>query len=928
MIAKYPFICSKIALVLLSVANTMAQELSSEEYMDEVTVTGIRSSLQQAMDIKRNADEIVDSIASESLGKFPDTNIAESLQRITGVSIDRSGGEGQAVTVRGFGPSFSPVLLNGRRIVSDTGARSFNFDILPAELVSRVDVYKSAASRLQAGGIGSTIVMHTPRPLDIGSFKGVATVKGLYEELSEQTTPELFGMFSNTYADGRLGLLLSVTYQERKNRIERFLTDGIISTPRDGLSLIADELAEQGYTADDQFFVSQVFNISPIDEERERSNINSTFQYQFNNNLTLTLDGMYSKFDVQTRSNSLTFFVTPSIITDATFDENRTAIRHTQNSDAATDFTIAERSRPTKSLALGVNLAWDIAPDWNLAIDTSWSEAESLGASGTNVVVIGFRDSGFTLSYDENGIPSYSGVTDNQILDSSLTKAHFNMRGIGGGPLGGAPDIKHDLFEQRVDFSWQADFAHLKVVSFGAHYSKESETTTNRSTDDRALCLYCGYFVDVPDELIQFVSEGTGYLDGEISVPDTWQTTDIDELLAYLQSPAAAAARDAALGLEPGSTLAELEATNGFDIIKKSDSSEIEEEVMSLYVNLNFQGEWVNLPWVMNTGLRYVDTETSAFGISRQLLDLVDSGDPTLYLPVLGDPAVVDQTNTYHYLLPNLDIRLNITNDLIARLSASRTLTRPPFGALSPRTVIGITRPGNFQASSGNPDLKPFLSDNLDLALEWYYQEGGYFNLGLFRKDLDNFLVNTVEKRVFPIADSDDLFDTDPTFEVSLQNNLESSSVDGMEIGFQHTFGYLPGAWSGFGFTANATLVDSNAELDVNDLTQTFALEGLGDSYNLVGFYEYGKFEARLAWNRRERFLQVAVGFGGEPTFVSDYEQVDVRFSYALTDSMSMFMEGVNITDEKYQKVGRYDNQILLHEQTGPRYTLGLRADF
>ncbi|MBL4827582.1 MAG: TonB-dependent receptor [Spongiibacteraceae bacterium] len=914
--------------VLLSGLTAMAQGSDSEQMTEEVLVTGIRSSLQRSMDIKRNTDEIVDSIASEISGKFPDTNIAESLQRITGVSIDRSGGEGQSITVRGFGPQFNPVLLNGRRIVSDTGSRSFNFDVLPSELVSQVDVYKSASAKLQAGGIGSTIVMHTPRPLDIGKFKAVGTVKGLYEELSDKMTPELFGMFSNTFADGRIGLLVSVIYEERKNRLERFLTDGIISSPRDGLTLIADDLKAQGYSADDQFFISQVFNISPINEERERINLNSTFQYQFNDDLTLTLDGMYSKFDVQTQSNSLTFFVTPSIITDARFDKNRTAIRHTQNSDAATDFTIAERSRPSESYAFGFNADWDFASSWNVAVDTSWSQAESGGAEGTNVVVMGFRDSGYTLSYDENGVPSYSGVTNDQILDPSLTQAHFTMRGIGGGPLGGASDIKHDLFEQRVDFRWDTDFNSLKTVTFGAHYSDESESTTNRSTDDRTLCLYCGYFVDVPDELITFSSEGAGYLDGEISIPNTWQTANIDEVIAYLESPAGAAARDTALGLTPGTTLAALNETNGFDIIKKPDSTEIEEQVISFYVSLKFEGELSNMPWELNTGLRYVDTETTAFGISRQLLDLIDSGDPTLFLSVLGDPIVVNQTNTYQDLLPNLNYRINIKEDLIARFAASRTITRPPFGALSPRTVFTTTRPGNFQAFSGNPDLKPFLSKNLDLSLEWYYQESGYFSLGLFRKDLKNFLVNTVEKRAFPIADSDNLFTNDPTFEVSLQDNLESSTVDGIEIGFQHTFDYLPGAWSGLGFTANATWVDSNAELDVNDLSQTFALEGLGDSYNLIGFYEYGKFEARLAWNRRDRFLQVAVGFGGEPTFVSEYEQVDARLSYSLTDTVSVFMEGVNITDEKYQKVGRYDNQILLREQTGPRYTMGLRAEF
>lgn len=927
MIFKKSFLSTTIATLLVASPQLAAQSTSSEAVFEEVVVTGIRSSLEQAMDIKRSSDAMVDSIASESLGKFPDTNIAESLQRITGVSIDRSGGEGQSVTVRGFGPQFNTVLLNGRRQVSDTGSRAFNFDTLPAELVSQVDVYKSAQARAQTGGIGSTIVMHTPRPLDIGSFRAIGSVKAMHEDLSGETTPGLFGMVSNTFNDDQMGFLLSVSYQERKNRLERFLTDGIMTTTRDSMPLIADQLEDQGYSETDQFFIPQVFNISPIDEQRERINVNSTFQYRPNDDLTFTFDAMFNDFDVQTQSNTLTFFVTPSIITDASFDGNRTATEFTQNENAATDFTMAERSRPSESQAFGFNTDWDFAPDWNVALDLSYSKAESGGAGGTNVGVVGFRDSGFTLSYDERGFPSVSGVTDEQIVDTSLPTTHFAMRGIGGGPLGGASDIEHDLFESRVDFEWEVDHGALRTVSFGALYSDESESTTNRTSDD--ACIYCGYLVSVPSEMMRITDEGAGYMGGDIDVPNSWQTMNLDSLFTFLETPEAAVAMDEAAGRDPGATQALLDENNGYNLMLQSSSTEIDERVFSFYANLNFEGELYDMPWTLNTGLRYEDTETTPYGISAPLLDLREiPSDPTAYNVVDGNETIVSQTNSYSHLLPSLDYRLNLTEDLVGRFAASRTLTRPPFGALSPRTTIGTARPGNLQASSGNPNLEPYVSDNLDLALEWYYQDGGYLSVGIFQKKVDNFLVNTVQNQPFEIQDQDNLFDGPPIFEVSLQDNLEEATVDGIELGFQHTFDYLPGAWSGFGFTANATLVDSNADLDLEDTSQTFALEGLGDSYNLVAFYEMGNFEARLAWNRRDRFLQTAVGFGGEPGYVMDYEQVDARVSYNLTENFSIFAEGVNITDERYQRVGRYDNQVLLREQTGPRYTVGLRAEF
>ena len=339
------------AALLISSAGAGAQE----QGLEEVVVTGIRESLRQSIEIKRNSEQIVDSIASESLGKFPDTNIAESLQRITGVSIDRSGGEGQAVTVRGFGPQFNTVLLNGRRIVSDTGARSFNFDVLPAELISRVDVYKSTPATLEEGGIGSTIVLHTPRPRDIDRFRSILSAKALYEDLSENWTPEVFGMVSNTFADDRAGWLLSASYQKRENRSERILMDGVLTAPRDSMALIAADLAAQGFAPEDQFFVPQNLNISPVDEERERTNVNATFQYAFTDALELTVDAMYGRFNVFTETNALTFFVTPSIITNAVFDENRVATQLTQTVDAAVDYTRSERDRPTDPYASGIN---------------------------------------------------------------------------------------------------------------------------------------------------------------------------------------------------------------------------------------------------------------------------------------------------------------------------------------------------------------------------------------------------------------------------------------------------------------------------------------------------------------------------------------------------------------------------------------------
>ncbi|QJR81652.1 TonB-dependent receptor [Alteromonas pelagimontana] len=929
---RIPFKLSAIALATFSFVHAaygQEKEASAEtDDVEVIQVSGIRGSLQRSIALKRDAKHIVDSISAEDIGQFPDTNLAESLQRISGVAIDRSGGEGRSVTVRGFGPEFNTVLLNGRRLASDTGARSFSFDVLPAELVSGVDVYKTQAAHLDEGGIGSTIVMHTPRPLAFDGFKAVASVKGLYEELSGKTSPQLFGMVSNTFADDKLGVLVSLSHQQRKNEINRFLTDGYIVLNRDEMPNIADQLAAEGYSADDQFFLPQNLNISPVSEDRERTTFSSTVQYRPTDALELTLDGLYSEFEVMSETTNVGVFFTPSLISDAEFDENGVGTSVTENRNA--DATRAVLNRPTKMYALGFNADWFASDTLNISFDTSWSRAESGGAENTDVVVMGLgvRDvTPSTVSYDENGFPTVSGVNEADLVDPSLAKAHFTLRGTGGGPFGGGQDFEDELFQQRVDGTWSVYWKNLTDISFGVQYSKQKQSTTIRLSQPEVLCAYCGFQVDVPNDLFSVTSIDADYLGGAGNLPHSWLSFDVDEAISYLESDEAMAANDAANGLPAGTTAALFAETNGFALATRPDSSEIEEEAISAYVNFALEGDLGDKPWNWNIGGRYVHTETTAIGISQILQDLVLSA-ADLYTPVLTGEQMVQQTNEYNYFLPTMDFRLNLTDDIIARVAASKTLTRPPLGALSPRTSIGTTRPGNLQASSGNPDLKPFISKNFDASLEWYYQEGGYITVGYFRKDVQNFLVSTVEDRAFPITDSEDLFAGDPIFEVSLVDNVEEATVDGVEIGAQYTFSELPGFWSGFGITGNATIVDSNAELDVDNTSQTFALVGLGNTYNIIGFYDYGPVEARVAWNQRDRFLQTARGFGGEPTYVEEYSQVDVRVSYDVTETVQVFVEGINVTDEKTKKVGRYDNQIMLYEETGPRYTVGVSATF
>ncbi|MFQ3192710.1 MAG: iron complex outermembrane receptor protein, partial [Paraglaciecola sp.] len=337
------------------------------ESFELIEVRGIRGSMDWALDIKQESIGVSESIQSEEIGKFPDLNLAESLQRITGVSIDRSEGEGQFVTVRGLGPQFNTVLSNGRRLATDNQGREFSFDTIASELVTSVTVDKTFSASQSSGGIGSVINIKTARPMATKEFKIAGSIKATFDANSQKTTPQGTVFFS--HSNDTLGWLASLSHQTRKARINEVQTDGWL--------LNTDIPAVQITSTADNIFVPRNYDQRVRFDQRTRTGGTLVLQYNATPNLDISLDYLQSDFNVKTDSTSLGHWFTSSNLEDVVTDENGSAIEFSQNVGHATDFHARTFDRPSSVSALGLNGSWQASPKVLMEFDVSSSQAST-----------------------------------------------------------------------------------------------------------------------------------------------------------------------------------------------------------------------------------------------------------------------------------------------------------------------------------------------------------------------------------------------------------------------------------------------------------------------------------------------------------------------------------------------------------------------
>lgn len=960
-----------------------------------IIVTGIRGSLRQSREIKRNAIGVVDAISAEEMGKFPDTNLAESLQRITGVSIDRSNGEGSKVTVRGFGPDFNLVLLNGRQMpatsFTDGGAsapasRSFDFANLAAEGIAAVEVYKSGRATLPTGGIGATINILTPRPLDRPGLHGSVSAKALIDHTFDgrKAAPEVSGIISDTFADNRIGILLSGAYQQRKASLADFSAgwrEGYLGSESNWGTLAME--GDPRYAnitnrpgPNDIYQVTQnaAYDFTTIN--RKRINGQAVLQARPVDNLTATVDYTFSQNTIDATTNSIGVWFNHNNTSSAWTDgPNAGPLFYSEHFNATGEAVDAQGNSEGKDLAItgavaanrsinrsiGGNLAWHGLGGLRLELDAHHSTAETKPTSpyGSNIAVgnaiYGVQDQTVDYTHDMP-VMSVTMYPGSEIDASNIRPAGNAFRNA---------YMRDRINEIAAKAGYDFDSSFIQSIDFGATY-----------TDNKVRSAY-GFIqndswggtvpaADTPDSLFQSTplppalagmsgSNDPNILANYFQIDTKGEIKFLEDQLNICGTTIGA----------PGSCISAF-----------TSDAHIREKTFAPYIQSLHTFNLFNNPSHLRLGLRYEKTKVSSPAeVTAPTTTTWYGGNEIAIGYVGGTTTLTNFEGRYHNWLPAIDFDVSPMRNFKLRASYSHTITRPTYdnlvGGLS---VASPARPTGGTGSTGNPGLLPFKSKNIDLSAEWYYAPTSYISAGYFHKTVSNFIGTTstqvpefgltnptqgaayeeavaalgsgatyTELAAYVEAHHPELVVHDSSgtgirgapgdpaliFTVGSPGNSDQvAHLHGFEFAVQHSF------WNtGFGTILNYTIVKSDTQYinTLEYLNPQFAVPGISNSANAVLYYDKNGIQARVAYNWRQHFLASygPHGNGGnDPFYVDSYGQVDASLSYDLRKGVTLIAEGINITNADRRGHMRSNNAVTFAAPGYARYSIGVRLGF
>jgi len=916
---KHFLLVTVSALVVGAGSTVYAQEASTTEAsdVDEVIVTGFRKSLGEARAIKRDSVIQVDAIVAEDMAKFPDLNLAESLQRLPGVQINREAGEGRRISLRGLGPDFARVQLNGMEVLGNVDSaqdsrgqrsrdRAFDFNIFASELFSRVEVEKTFEAAQKEGGMAGTVGLFTGKPFDYGpGTKGAVSLKLGTNEYTEDAQPRIAALFSHNW-DDTFGVAFSVAYSKRETteqghntynyeqpsaaRLQEMVTAGL------DLSALSAEKRTKFLSGD--LYFADGNRISSWNSKMERLGLTAAAQWRPTDNILLTLDALYGEFTTErdelhlaTRplnsSGSIAFdtpaggvwpaiFQTASRINDLAWDANNYV---TMTDVTGTTFGSEHRRSLNENQFTQVALTgkWDVSDrltfDGHVGYEKSTYETpydDKLYMRAKGNLIADYGADGRSASFSYPG----SDMTDpaNYAMDS------FYYRGFNN---------ESELHEAELNARYE--LSDMWTLRAGAAYHRFKQGGIDIFYDDNVNGTRSKMRGMSVADLVSVFTNNQG----------SWLVGDYAKTFAKFNEYH----RFGPNTDGTGGALQDIE-----------NVYETTEETLSWFVQGDWDSEISGKRFRGNIGLRGYSTDTHSTGWIQ--------GDSYAYL------GTTDVEGSYSGVLPALNTVLELTPEVLVRFSATQNLNRPGLSSMAAEgSAFQDPDSGEITASRGNPDLKPYKDTTVDISVEYYFGKVGLVSASVFRKDIENFIGSQTLEDI-PFSETGVPFSTIPgatagtiVSEFSMPVNVPGTkSLTGLELAAQSQFSFLPAPFDNFGAVANYTYVDADE-----------ALTGISStSYNLTIYYETDRWGARASLSHRDKWYS---GRNDDPMNAgtrgfegSTY--VDAAAFFNVTDNLQITLDAVNLTNETDTQFWGQSRYLYNQNQSGTTYMVGLGYKF
>ncbi|WP_407468435.1 TonB-dependent receptor [Xanthomonas campestris pv. raphani] len=874
--------------------------------LDTVEVRGVRASLIKSQVIKRDASQIVDSVSAEDIGALPDRSVTETLQRVSGVTIDRFmarsdpdhfSAEGSGVMIRGLTQVRGE--LNGRDVFSAASGRGLSFEDVPAELMAGVDVYKNPSAEIIEGGLGGTVNLRTRMPFDNPGRIVGGNVDYNYGDMSKQYKPSASFLFSDRWNTGigEMGFMIDIAHSELATRSDGIQVEPYVRRTDDAV------LAGSGRS---EVYVPGGVNWRQLDFERTRDGIAAAFQWKPSDATEIYAQFLRSRYEMNWQERAAFFndsnnSITPAPGTTFDYDERGAFLRGAPVSSSwrgaltgdgvrfNTNNRYSEQSTTTTDLSVGFSHFFNDNLQIKGDMQLVQSENEQLDFTVFSATYLP------GLTYDVSG--RYPSV---QIANPAFTQDPSNY--FWAAAMDHLGKNRGRQLSTRVDLEYTFDDSSwLRFARFGMRATDRNQINKNSGynwgvisdnwaaipgtsnglanmsdfmTDQSSLFTFSNFFrgaVNVPTRLIVPNSSLVGNYGSASQM--------IQQIVALRGS-----------GWAP-------------DTYQPQDTNRQFERTQAAYAALYFGNDeaW-GIPVDGNVGVRVVQTKTQAEGFG-QFQDLAGLNvSPELQARYTGQYFENNAQGSYTNVLPSLNLRLRFSDTLQWRFAASKAMARPDYTQLQPYVLLNVEtndagQATDFVGTAGNPNLKPMVANQFDTALEWYFDTSDMLYATLFYKKVKDYFSTQTRSEIYD----------NRAWLVTRPYNMDEGTIRGAELGYTQFFDQLPGWLSGFGVNANFTFVDSQGGTNtaIDPFTNVtvggveLPLEGLSRrSYNLAGIYEKGPLSLRLAYNWRSRYLLTTSDAATRlPTWADDYGQLDGSFFYRFNDHLQLGLQANNLTN-------------------------------